>query len=263
VTYTQYFDAATQAQQVGQAIAQNPAAVVSQAADTTTLPPMLQQLKAKHIPVVILNALPPQQGTGSLYAAFYGADPMVYGQQAVQALLAGLKAKNLPASGDILLITGPPGTPPADGKTQGFETALAKDAPGIKIVGTEPGNWDTGQAQTAAAGLFTAHQDAHLIGVYAENDDMAQGVVLAAKQAGVNLSKMVLIGSDCNQNGINNINSGVQYASVLENPIAEGNGAAQEVINILNGKKQTQDQYGPDTVITAKNVSVCQQIYGK
>src|SRR5205085_9688424 len=110
------------------------------------------------------------------------------------------------------------GTPPQVQRLEGFKKTLAAEAPGIKIVGAQPGDWDQAKATNASAALFTQFSGS-VKGVYAQADNMAAGVIVAAQRAGITPSKLVIVGSNCSAEGIKAIEDGTQYASVLQSPI--------------------------------------------
>ena len=132
---------------------------------------------------------------------------------------------------------------------------LGKKAPGITVAGKQNGNWDQTKATDAAAALFT-QVGPEVKGVYAQADNMMSGVIVAAKRAGIDPSKLVLVGSNCSIEGVNQINDGTQYATVLQSPIDDGKYAANAVIDLLNGKKLDKDIYLPHEIVTKANVKV-------
>src|SRR5262249_14883367 len=146
----------------------------------------------------------------------------------------GFEAKGFGAAGDVFVINGVLGTPPQIHRFEGFKKTLASVAPGIKIVGAQPGDWDQTKATNAAAALFTQFGSAK--GVYAQADNMASGVIVAAQRAGISPSKLVIVGSNCSPEGIKAIEDGTQYASVLQSPIDDGEYAVKAVVDLLEGK---------------------------
>ena len=120
----------------------------------------------------------------------------------------------------------------------------------------QPGNWDQARATDAAAALFT-QVGSDVKGVYAQNDTMMAGVIVAAQRAGLDPSKLVLVGSNCTTEGVTAIKAGTQYATVLQSPVDDGAFAAKAMGDLLDGKKLEKTLYLPKEIVTKDNLSIC------
>lgn len=260
-TKTTDYDAAEQADQVNQAVAQRPDAIVYWPADATASIPSLNRIKAAGIPVVVMNSSPGPQHE-ALWTAFTGPNDEQLGELAAKGMIEGFEAKGEKPEGNIFVVLGQPGSPPAIQRLAGFKKTLAADAPGVKIVGEQPGNWDQTEATKAADGLFTANAGKNIKGVYAQADNMAAGVVVAAKRRKLDPKDLVIVGGNCQPEGLRNIGSGDQYSSVLQSPVDDGRLAAEAVVNILSGKDQAKETYLPHEVITKENLATCEKGVG-
>ena len=254
------FDAAQQASEVDQAIAEHPDAMVVWPADASAIVPSLRRIKKAGIPLVITNSMPNQKYQ-DFWNAYTGPNDVGNGQQAGAAMSDGFKAKGYDAGGDIFVIVGVLGTPPQIDRLQGFSEVLKAQAPNIMIAGSQPGNWDETKATDAAAALFTQY-GSRIKGVYAEADNMLAGVIVAAQRAGLDPSKLVLVGSNCSIEGVNGIKAGTQYATVLQSPVDDGNYAAQAVADLLDGKPVPKTRFLPHPTVTAANISACDAATG-
>lgn len=256
------FNASEQAQQVNQAISTRPDAIVLWPADATAITPSLQRLKQSKIPVVVTNSHP-QSDDESLWNTFTGPDDYANGQEAAKAMIAGFKEKGFGDSGSVVIVEGVPGTPPAISRTKGFKDELAKSAPGITVAGSQPGNWDQTQSTSAAASLITQFGGKDLRGIYAQADNMLAGAIVAADRAGLKSADLAMVGSNCSIEGYTNMEKGVQYASVLQSPIEDGEYAAKAVIDVLGGKSVEKNQYLTPKAITKTNLADCAAAVGK
>lgn len=256
------FNASEQAQQVNQAISTRPDAIVLWPADATAITPSLQRLKQSKIPVVVTNSHP-QSDDESLWNTFTGPDDYANGQEAAKAMIAGFKEKGFGDSGSVVIIEGVPGTPPAISRTKGFKDELAKSAAGITVAGSQPGNWDQTQSTSAAASLITQFGGKDLRGIYAQADNMLAGAIVAADRAGLKSADLAMVGSNCSIEGYTNIEKGVQYASVLQSPIEDGEYAAKAVLDVLSGKSVEKNQYLTPKTITKANLADCAAAVGK
>ena len=249
------FDAAEQANQVDQAIAENPAGIVIFPADSRAVVPSLKKIKQAGIPVVVTNSKPDDQ-YADLWNVFVGPDDIGNGKSAGKAMIEGFAKKDSGTSGKIFVVEGVPGTPPQIQRLEGFKQVLASQAPGIEIAGVQPGNWDQPHATDAAAALFT-QVGPTVKGVYAQNDSMMAGVIVAAQRAGLDPSKLALVGSNCSAEGVSAIKAGTQYATVLQSPIEDGAFAARAMADLLDGKKLEKTIFLAKEIVTKDNLSIC------
>ncbi|RUU60380.1 sugar ABC transporter substrate-binding protein [Mesorhizobium sp. M2C.T.Ca.TU.002.02.1.1] len=255
------YDAAEQASQVDQAIAQKPDAIVLWPADASAIVPSLRKIKQAGIPLVITNSRPDEKYS-QFWDVFTGPSDIGNGESAGEAMIKGFADKKLGSEGKVFIVEGVPGTPPQIQRSQGFEDVLGKKASGIQVAGKQNGNWDQTKATDAAAALFT-QLGSGVKGVYAQADNMMSGVIVAAKRAGIDPASLVLVGSNCSIEGVNQINDGTQYATVLQSPIDDGKYAAQAVADLLDGKKVEKQIFLPHEIITKANVADCNAALGR
>ena len=254
------FDPAEQATQVDQALGEAPDAMVVWPADANAIVPSLRKIKTAGVPLVVTNSLPDQKYS-KFWDAFTGPDDIGNGSTSAEALIEGFKERGL-TEGNVFVIVGPLGTPPQIQRLEGFTKTLEEKAPGIKILGTQPGNWDQTQSTDAAASLFTQFGD-QVQGVYAEADNMLAGVIVAAQRAGIDPKSLVLVGHNCSIEGVTALENGTQYATVLQSPIDDGIYAAQAVANLLDGKEVESVTFLPHPMIKQAQVKDCYPAVGK
>ena len=258
------FDAAEQAQQLNQAISTRPDVIVVWPTDNTSIIPALQRLKqTTKIPVVVTTYLPRTDDT-SLWTAWVGPNDRQLGVQAAQALIAGLKQSGLDETGSVVEITGTPGGGSTIDRGAGFQETLVKEAPGLKIVGAQPGNWDQTIATTAAANLYSQFGNDKIVGVFAQADNMLAGALVAAERAGYKPgTNLIAVGSDCTIEGYTNIDAGKQYGTNLQDPVVDGKSVAETTMAVLTGAPVKNINYIDTPAITKTNISQCASAVGK
>ncbi|KWX25652.1 hypothetical protein AFM11_03055 [Mycolicibacterium wolinskyi] len=256
------FNAADQAQQVNQAISTRPDAMVVWPADSRAIIPSLVRIKKAGIPVVVSNSYPQTTDT-TLWTAYTGPNDVANGEAAARAMVETFKAKGFGDSGNIVALLGPPGAPPSIDRLKGFQAEIAKLAPGITVVGTQPGNWDQTLSTTASASLFTQYRGDKLRGMYSEADNMMAGAVVALQRQGIDPSTLAMVGHNCSIEGYNNIESGLQSATVLQSPIEDANLAANATLAILRGEKVDNIQHLVPRPVTRSNLDICTAAVGK
>jgi ribose transport system substrate-binding protein len=248
---TNKFDPAEQAAQVDQAIAQKPAAILLWAIDGTALLPSMHKIQRAGIPL-LLTDVQPDQKYDNLWLQYSGGNYEAEGRAAAHLMVDGFKAKGLGNSGEIIAITGYVGQAQTISREKGFQEELARIAPGITVVGIQPGNWDQGTSTTAAAGLFTKFGK-NIKGVYAQEDAMIAGAIVAAERAGLDPSKMAMVGTGCEPVGADLLKSGKLYGTVLQSPMDEARYAIDGVVQLLDGKKLEKVRYVPMPTVTSKD----------
>ena len=118
--------------------------------------------------------------------------------------------------GNIIGVTGVPGFSTDTVRSRGRDDAF-KDFPKTKLVGELPGNFNREDSLKATEDLLTRYPD--IVGVVAQNDDVAQGVIAALRSAGLKPGQDVLVvGADGTNEGITAIKQGQQLATSANSP---------------------------------------------
>ncbi|ALR15662.1 MULTISPECIES: sugar ABC transporter substrate-binding protein [Vibrio] len=257
-TTTSPFDPANQANQVEQAIAKRPDAIILWPVDANALIPSMRKIQKAGIPLIISDALPAKQSE-RFWDVYTGGNSEDIGRESAKAMVDAFEAKGYGKKGEIFVITGTPGAPTSIGRMKGFTEELSKLAPDIKILGEQPGNWDQNVSMTAASSLFTRFGD-QVEGVYAVEDLMMAGVIVAAERANIDASKLALVGVGCEVPGYKNIKAGIQYATVLSDAYSDAKYAVDAAVKLLDGEKLDKYIYMPNPIITKDNLSDCKGI---
>ena len=207
----------------------------------SNLGPAIEQAHAKGMPVIdIDDARAPGVTT------YIGTDQVQIGTKAAQYI-----ASRLPQGGEVAQIEGQSGSPNARARIKGFNEGIAANGK-LKLVASQPGNWDRLTALDAAANIMRGHPD--LKAFYANNDTMALGVVEAVRNAG-KLGKIVVIGTDGIGAAKTAIADGSLDATVAEFAGQEGQLGVEMAIRALEGQKLPPWILSQQAVITKDNVS--------
>ena len=149
---------------------QKPDALLLSPQSDSNLAPVIKAAKAANIPTVIIDDA---RTAGA--SSYIGTDQVKIGAQAATFL-----HEMNPKGGDVAQIEGAAGSPNARARIKGFKEQLAA-YPDLKLVASQPGNWDRLTPLNATSDILRQHPD--LAGVYANNDGMALGVFEAVKKA--------------------------------------------------------------------------------
>lgn len=252
-TQTTPFDAALQAQQIDDAIAQKVDLIaILPISEHGAVPPLVRAKRAG-VPVILINSTI-TKGHEDLYVSFVGEDHSVLGSLAAKAL-----SKALPDGGRVALVTGSLAEGVGVHRVAGFKKEIAKH-PAIKIVAIEDAKWSTTLSERVAGQLFARYAaTGGLDAIYAMADNQAAAVVKAAEAAGIALGtgkgKLVIVSSNCMKPGIDYIKAGKQYSTATQMPTRTGTAAANLVADYFNGKQLKKHNILSMELITRDNVA--------
>ena len=150
------------------------------------------------------------------------------------------------AKGSVLVIEGLSGNITGAKRAHGFADELKTAVPGLAIVASLPGDWDSLKAANITNDTLQRYPD--LAAIFCANDDMALGAVEAARSAGKD--KLIVIGVDGNVNAVKSINAGRLNASVAQLPYLVGMQAVEDAKKVLAGEKVAEFTYVPTLVLT-------------
>jgi ribose transport system substrate-binding protein len=203
-------DADSQAQQVEQAISQKPDVLVVLPQDGAALTPVAQKAERAGIPVVNIDRLftAPDAATATILGDNYQ----------IGVLAADYISEQLKCKGNVAEIQGLAGISVTEDRTKGFTDELKKKCPdgGVKVVASQPGDFNPDQGLKVMENILQAEKS--IDAVYTHDDDMAQGVVQAIRNAGRD-DEMFLTGVGGSQDAMDQIKEGGLYrATFLYNP---------------------------------------------
>jgi ribose transport system substrate-binding protein len=247
-------DADSQAQQIEQAIAKHPDALVVLPQDGAALTPVAQKAERAGIRVVNVDRLftRPEAATATVLGDNYQ----------IGALAANYIAGQLNCKGNVVEIQGLAGISVTTDRSKGFADTLKTRCPkgGIKVVARQPGDFNPDKGLTVMENILQAQKK--IDAVYTHDDDMAQGVVQAIRNAGRS-KEMFLTGVGGSSAAMKQIKAGGLYrATFLYNPnmaatavnmarlIALGQGFAELVPPAV-----PRQVVVPAAVVTQKNVA--------
>jgi ribose transport system substrate-binding protein len=136
----------------------------------------------------------------------------------IGVLAADYIGEQLKCKGNVVEIQGFAGISVTTDRSKGFKDELAKKCPGggVKIVASQPGDFNPDTGLKVMEKILQAQKS--IDAVYTHDDDMAQGVVQAIRNAGRE-NDMFLTGVGGSQDAMDQIKEGGLYrATFLYNP---------------------------------------------
>jgi ribose transport system substrate-binding protein len=251
-------DADSQAQQIEQAIAERPDALVVLPYDGAALTPVAQRAERAGIAVINVDRLftAPDAATATILGDNYQ----------IGVLAAEYITGELNCQGNVVEIQGLAGISVTTDRTKGFTDTVRKLCPdgGIRIVASQPGDFNPDKGLTVMENILQAQSD--IDAVYTHDDDMAQGVVQAIRNAD-RADEMFLTGVGGSQDAMQQIEEGGLYrATFLYNPNMAGSAvnmarliALGEGFSDLVPPEVPRQVVVPAAVVTQDNVSEYEQ----
>lgn len=250
------YDAAVQAQQVDDAVAQKFDLIVIDYVNDEAILPALTRAKAAHVPVVLMATPLPKANEG-LFLSYIGTDHHELGRIAGEDLVQGLAAEGK-TKANVVAITGLAQQLHVQQRMAAFKDVL-KGHPSIKLVDQEDGKWNTALTEKITGELLVRFAGKGGIdGIFAMADNQATGAIQAVESAGLKVGVknkgIVVVASNCMKDGIIHIRSGEQYSTATQIPTEEAAFAAKKIDAYFNGvplkKYEIVKSYG----ITSANV---------
>lgn len=161
----------TQISQIETMLSSGLDALVLLATESTPLTPIAEEVKKRGVYLVSVD----RGLTKPLADVFIEGDNQAFGRKSAEFMVEKLKGQ-----GSILVLEGIPSTVNTDRVEAAKEVWAAN--PGIKVLDSQPGNWNRQKALEVTQSLLAKHPKVDAI--WASDDDMALGVEQALKEAG-------------------------------------------------------------------------------
>jgi ribose transport system substrate-binding protein len=211
------------------------------------LEPALSAARAKNIPVLTIDRKVNSTACKD-YVAFLGSNFVEQGKRAAQQM-----AKALGNKGKVAILLGASGNNVTTDRTSGFVDELRASAPGIQVVAQQTGEFAREKGQQVMEQIIQAQPDIN--GVYAENDEMALGALVALNSAGKKPGTDIQVVSvDGTHNAVQKIADGQMYSVVESNP-RFGPLAFQTLQNFLSGQAVPQNVVISDKLYSKDNAT--------
>lgn len=203
-------------------------------ADGKAIEPAIKAADAAGIPVITV----PDRVEAAVTQTI-AMDEVDTGTQAGKYIVQALEKKNGKPEGNVVHIEGISGIPSAEARKKGFRSVI-DEYPGIKIVASQDGGYDTDQSYKLMVDILQANPD--IDAVFATNDAEAIGVTSAMKSQNRYFPvgdprHIILLGADGSKPAITDIRDGVQDATLSLQPIKTAEQAVDTVAELEAGKE--------------------------
>jgi len=192
--------------------------------------PAIAKANQADIPVLVVDTridTKAAQEEGVQTLTFIGSDNYQGGKIAGE-YVAGLSHSQM----NVAILEGIPGHETGDNRLRGFTDSIT-GYDRIKIVASQPANWERDQGYNVMQNLLQAHSEINI--VFACNDMMALGAMEAIIASG-KIGQIKIIGFDAIEEARKEIKAGHLEASIAQHPTEMGRLAIEYAVKAVSGE---------------------------
>ena len=179
------------------------------------------------------------KSAGGSVIAFATTDNVKVGEKGANFIM-----DKLTDGGEVAIIEGKAGNASGEARKQGA-TAAFEAKENIKLVGSQPADWDRQKALDTAASMIQQNPD--LKAIYCCNDTMALGALQAVKNAG-KLGEIIVVGTDGAAEALESVEAGELSATVAQDSAEIGATSLRQMIKAVNEGAEIDPNATPDTI---------------
>jgi inositol transport system substrate-binding protein len=230
-----------QVQQVESFVNQRVDAIILNPCEVEASSPAVDKALAAGIPVINVNS-----ETRSVPTAFVGSRDEESGQIALEYLAGCLKGK-----GNLVMMHGFMGQAAQLKRDQGAREVL-KRYPDLKLLADQSAEWDRVKAVTLMENWIQSFGD-KINGVFAQNDEMGMGAVIALEQAKMK-DRVVVASVDAIADALQAVKRGRLDATVFQDARGQGGTAVELAVKIARREPFEKQVLIPFQRVTRDNV---------
>lgn len=231
-----------QVQQVESFIAQRVDAIILNPCEVEASSPAVDRARAAGIPIVNVNS-----ETRSVPTAFVGSRDEESARLAMEFI-----ARRLNGRGNVVMMHGYLGQAAQIRRDRGAREVLAR-YPGLKLLADQTAEWDRAKAVTLMENWIQAY-GTNIQAVFAHNDEMGLGAVLALQQA--RLKDRVIVASvDAIADALRAVRDGRLDATVFQDARGQGSRAVETAVRLVRKQPCETEVFLPFELVTRDNVA--------
>jgi len=208
--------------------------------DSEAIVPAVKRCNEKGVPVVVVDI----GVSGGQVASLIISDNYQGGRLAGEFI-----AGKVGPQGKVVHIQCQLGAANAQKRGQGFKDVMAEK--GIAIVAEQPADSMKDKGMTVMENILQAQPK--IDAVFSQNDNMALGAALAARNAG-RLSQMIIVGFDGNREALDAIRQGELNATVIQFPYDMGKTGIETAVKLSKGETIPAVAAVPVELVTRDNL---------
>jgi len=230
-----------QVQQVESFVAQKVDAVILNPCEVEASSPAVDKALAAGIPIVNVNS-----ETRTPPTAFIGSRDEDAGRIAMEYL-----AQRLGGKGGVVMMHGFMGQAAQIKRDRGARQVLAAN-PGLHLLAEQTAEWDRAKGMNLMENWIQSYGD-RIHAVFAQNDEMAMGALIAIEQAG-RKGKIVVVGVDAIADALQAVRDGRLDATVFQDAKGQAAAAVDTAAKIIRRQPYEKQVLIPFQLVTRENV---------
>jgi inositol transport system substrate-binding protein len=231
-----------QVQQVESFVAQRVDAIILNPCEVDASSPAVDKANAAGIPIVNVNS-----ETRSTPTAFVGSKDEEAGRIAMEYI-----AQRLNGKGDVVMMQGFMGQAGQIKRDQGAREVLAR-TPGLKLIADQTAEWDRAKGISLMENWIQSYGN-RINAVFAQNDEMAMGALIALEQA-KRKDKIVVVGVDAIADALSAVRDGRLDATIFQDAKGQGAAAVETAVKIIRKQPFEKQAMIPFQLVTKENVA--------
>lgn len=231
-----------QVQQVESFIAQRVDAIVLNPCEVEASAPAVEKALAAGIPIVNVNS-----ETRTTPTAFVGSRDEESARLAMEFIVQRLGGR-----GNVVMMHGFMGQAAQIKRDRGAREVLAR-YPDVKLIADQTAEWDRAKAMSLMENWIQAHGD-KLQAVFAHNDEMGMGAVIALEQARLK-PKVIVASVDAIADALQAVQDGRLEATVFQDAKGQGGGAVEAAVRLARNEPCAKEVFIPFQLVTRTNVA--------
>lgn len=239
-------DSAKEMTNVDDLIARGSDAIIMMPVDQESSQAAAKRVNDADIPLFLLNQSFPEDA-GVAYESYIGVDDSEAG-----VMQANYVKDQLPAGGKIIYLVGTYGAPWTDHRKTGFDETVPAN---VEIVSEIAANGSRDDAKRTTEDLLQRFSGSDVVGLVAQNDEMAIGAASAIEEAGRRDQFKFIIGVDGTDAGFESIQNGAMTATVRQDSAGQGKAAIETANTFLSGGQIEKSIILPFELVTPANLA--------
>jgi inositol transport system substrate-binding protein len=234
-----------QLKQIENFITQGVDAIIIHVIDQTTAPRISELTREAGIPLVYVNRRPGDDALEGDNVVAVASPEEVAGR-----LQGEYVVENMGTSGNVVILLGSLGSAPQIGRTAGAKEVF-DEYPDIEVIREQTANFQRAEAVAVVENWLAAGDQ--IDAIVANNDEMALGATLVLEEAGL-LDEVIVTGVDATPEAKEAVKDGRLEMTVFQNAAAQGRGAVQTALDLINGEDVEDFVQIPFEPVTQENV---------
>lgn len=234
-------DAATQSDQIEQAVTLGVDGIVIEPVSVDGIVPAVKSAKAAGVHVVIVNQRISEPEAADCYV---GADAATTGEILMKQVM-----EDIGGEGEVALLLGPMGSDGQVGRSEGFDRVIS-EYESVSVAFEDSADWQTEPALTITENWLNAGKN--IVAIVAQNDGMAVGAAKAVEDA-QQLDSIKVYGVDATSEGLQAVLDGKLAATVSQGTEDQGKFSADACADLIEGKSVEEETIVSNVIYTKDN----------